>query len=181
MNQKETAGIMAILKEAYPTYYRNKTKEELMASVNLWADLFSEDPVDLVAMAVKAFIAADTKGFPPVIGQIKQKLQVLTMETPMTEVEAWGFVNKALQDGYYGAKEQFEKLPPIIQKSIGHADRLKEWAMADIGDLPVISSNFMRSYKAKLATEMERERLPKDIQRQMDALQGGQKALGDGK
>ena len=34
MNLKETT-VMAILKEAYPYYYKDKTKEELITSINL--------------------------------------------------------------------------------------------------------------------------------------------------
>lgn len=68
MNKKETATLMAIIKTAYPEYYRNQT--DLIDAVNLWAEMFTKDDATLIAKAVKKFIKTDSKGFPPKIGQI---------------------------------------------------------------------------------------------------------------
>lgn len=164
MNKIETMGIMAVLKEAYPYYYKDKTKKELSAAVNLWTEMFADDDVRLVKAAVKSYIANDDKGFPPVIGQIKASLYKLTQKAPMSEVEAWGLVSKALKNGYYGAEEEFEKLPKVVQRAIGSSDRLREWSQVDERTVQtVISSNFMRSYTAKLKHEQEYAQLPNDV------------------
>lgn len=164
MNKLETMGIMAVLKEAYPMYYKDKSKEELSATVNLWSEMFADDDVNLVKAAVKSYLANDIKGFPPVIGQIKNSLQKLLQPKILSEVEAWGLVSKALTNGYYNAKEEFEKLPQTIQNTIGSADRLREWSQVDAQTVQtVISSNFMRSYKAKSRHEQEYAKLPNDI------------------
>lgn len=164
MNKFETIGIMAILKEAYPMYYRDKTKEELNVSVSLWTEMFADDDINLVKAAVKSYIANDTKGYPPVIGQIKNSLYKLSEPEQMSEVEAWGLVSKAVRNAYYNSVDEFNKLPPIIQKTIGSADRLREWSQLDIQTVQsVVSSNFMRSYKAKSQTEQEYKKLPSDI------------------
>ena len=145
-------------------YYRDKTKEELNVSVSLWTEMFADDDINLVKAAVKSYIANDTKGYPPVIGQIKNSLYKLSEPEQMSEVEAWGLVSKAVRNAYYNSVDEFNKLPPIIQKTIGSADRLREWSQLDIQTVQsVVSSNFMRSYKAKSQTEQEYKKLPSDI------------------
>ncbi len=160
----ETMGIMAILKEAYPMYYRNKSKEELNVAVNLWAEMFADDNINLVKGAVKAYIATDEKGFPPVIGQIKGKLYQITEPEQLSEVEAWGLVSKAIQNGCYNSEKEFDKLPEIVQRTIGSPARLKEWSQVDLDSLQtVVSSNFMRSFRAKSKNDEDYKRLPNDI------------------
>lgn len=160
----ETMGIMAILKEAYPMYYRNKSKEELNVAVNLWAEMFADDNINLVKEAVKAYIATDEKGFPPVIGQIKGKLYQITEPEQLSEVEAWGLVSKAIQNGCYNSEKEFDKLPEIVQRTIGSPARLKEWSQVDLDSLQtVVSSNFMRSFRAKSKNDEDYKRLPNDI------------------
>jgi len=164
MNKFETIGIMAILKEAYPMYYRDKSKEDLNVAVSLWLEMFADDDINIVKASIKAYIANDVKGFPPVIGQIKNSMHKLTEPAQLSEIEAWGLVSKAISNSCYNALEEFKKLPPIIQKTIGSSDRLREWSMVEIDTLQsVISSNFMRSYKVKSQNEQEYQKLPNDI------------------
>ena len=52
----------------------------------------------------------------------------------------------------------------MIQNTIGSSDRLREWSMVEVDTLQtVISSNFMRSFKAKSQNEQEYEKLPNDV------------------
>ena len=68
MNRKETAYLMAIIKTAYPEYYRQTN--EIEDAINLWHEMFRADDSSLIGEAVKRFIKNDDKGFPPKIGQI---------------------------------------------------------------------------------------------------------------
>lgn len=178
MTKQETMAIMAILREAYPLYYRDKTKDELTASVNLWASMFAEDDPRLVQSAIKAWIATDTKGFPPVIGQIKHQIQKLTEPEELGENEAWDLVSKAIGNGFYNSVEEFEKLPPVVRQSVGSARMLQEWAQMDASEVQsVVASNFMRTYRVKLKHAKEHRALPNDIKALMDKMHEKQSAL----
>ena len=74
MTRDETLKIMAVLKATYPNFYKDMTRRDAEGVVALWTDMFSEDSYNAVAAAVKAFIASDSKGFPPVVGQVKQRV-----------------------------------------------------------------------------------------------------------
>ena len=80
MTRYETQKSMAVLKATYPNFYKDMTRRDAEGVVALWTDMFSEDSYNAVAAAVKAFIASDRKGFPPVVGQVKQRVTELASE-----------------------------------------------------------------------------------------------------
>lgn len=166
MERTDVLAVMSVLRGAYPQFYRGIDKREAEDTVNLWADLFSRDNPALVLAAVKSFIEADSKGFPPVPGQIKEKLRLLTEPEGMTELEAWGLVSRALKNGLYGAREEFERLPVICRRIVGSAETLREWSMLDPDHVQsVISSHFQRAYRNIAARERELDRLPAEVKR----------------
>lgn len=178
MTKQETMAMMAILREAYPLYYRDKTKDEIISSVNLWAEMFADDDANLVIASIKAFIASDTKGFPPVIGQIKHQIQKLTEPEELGENEAWSLVSKAVGNSFYNSVEEFEKLPPVVRQSVGSARMLQEWAQMDASEVQsVVASNFMRTYRVKLKYAKEYRALPNDIKALTDKMHEKQSAL----
>lgn len=75
MTKKETAKIMTLMGIAYPQYYRNMRKEEAEAVIDLWAEMFADDSLESVTIAIKGFIEGDEKGFPPQIGAVKAMLR----------------------------------------------------------------------------------------------------------
>ena len=164
MNRKDAAGIMAILQTAYPTYYAKQSDQQRMEAVNLWAELFAADPAPVVAAAIKAIIVSSPNPFPPSIGEIKNKMRDLTTPAGLSETEAWAMVSKALHNGIYGYKDEFDKLPPTVQAAVGRAEQLREWAVMDIGEVEsVVTSNFMRSFKTIQKRERETAMIPPDV------------------
>lgn len=180
MDRAETLKIMAVLRGAYPNFYRGISKIEAEDTVNLWIDIFGRYPYPLVAAAVKSFIEADEKGFPPVPGQIAAKIRLITEPERQGESEAWSLVAAAVKNGLYGYREEFEKLPPIVQKIVGMPEQLRDWAMMDSDSVhSVVASNFQRAYRTELTREAELSKLPPDVKKLLVeaaapmALEGG--------
>lgn len=169
---------MAILKAAYPQYYKDYSKDDAIAAVNLWSEMFVNDDVNLVKAAVKALIATDTKGFPPVIGQVREKMYQLTnTDSDMTEEEAWQMVKNACR--YYDPEKYFNELPEILKKLVGSPNQLREWSQADLTELEtVIKSNFIRSYKAKLSNNKQRQMYTDDIRALADKIKATDELCG---
>ena len=168
MTRDETIKILSVLRGAYPAFYRDVSKQEAMATVNLWADVFREDDYQTVGAAVKALIACDEKGFPPVPGQVKKRIRQITEPAPMTESEAWALVSRAVRNSTYNSEEEFAKLPPDIQAVVHDHGQLRQWAMGTTEDLEtVIASNFQRSYREKAKTNQEYKALPNDVKQMM--------------
>ena len=164
MTIEETGIIMDILTTAYPRFYSGPNAPGMMKTLTLWAEMFARDDVALVAAAVKALIESDSKGFPPHIGAVKEKLRLISAGDEMTEAEAWGIVAKALRNSAYGSREEFDKFPPVIKRIVGSPSQLREWSMMDSETVhSVVASNFQRSYKAIAQREKEQAKLPPDV------------------
>ena len=176
MTRDETIDLLSVLKAAYPSFYRDMTRKDADHVIDLWFDMFKDEPAGLVALAIKRHIATDTKGFPPHIGVIKDAIVKIQQPDEMTEIEAWGLVQKALRNGYYGAQEEFDKLPPVVQRLVGSPNQLREWAMMDTTTVSsVVASNFQRSYKARAASEREFLALPAEVKSAMEQIAASMK------
>lgn len=176
MTRDDTLDLLSVLKAAYPNFYRDMTRNDANHVIDLWSEMFKDDPAELVALAVKAHIATDKKGFPPHIGAIKDAIVKIKQPDEMTELEAWGLVQKALRNGYYGAQEEFDKLPPVVQRLVGSPNQLREWSLMDTETVSsVVASNFQRSYKVRAAKEREFLALPSAVQQTMTQIAAGMK------
>lgn len=164
MSELDTVKILAVLKATYPNFYRNMPEDEIDGIISIWAELFAEDDPAHVAAAVKALISADTKGFPPHIGAVKDKLRKITNPELMTETEAWNLVYNAIKRGLYNSMEEYDRLPPMLQRLVGNHSQLKDWALMDADTVQsVVASLFQRSYKARVESERELSLLSPDV------------------
>lgn len=162
MTKKEAALIIAIMQTNYPDSFSGKSDTMVQGTVSLWAEMFADEPFEQVSAAVKAYIATDENKWMPNVGQIKKAMYAQRGE--LTEGEAWQLVNKALKNGYYGAAQEFTKLPPLVQKAVGAPSQLRDWSLMDTDTVQsVVASNFMRCYRIMQARDDEDRRLPAHI------------------
>ena len=71
MTQKETLKILASIRAVYPSVSKDRDIEAL---TTVWQRIFAETPYELVSEAVTAYIATDTKGFPPTPGNVNDNV-----------------------------------------------------------------------------------------------------------
>lgn len=178
MTITETLKIFSVLKANYPNFFKNTSKADAEAQVNLWAEMFKEEPYELVSASVLSHIATDTNGYPPNVGQIKANISKLTSQEDMTEQEAVNLILKACANSGYNSKEEFEKLPPILQRLVGSPSQLKEWSQMDSDVVnSVIASNLMRSYKTVAERERHHQALPTSVRQLLDNAVGCIKSI----
>lgn len=164
MTLEDAGKIMDVLAIAYPQFYKNHDNEERLDAAKLWATMFADDDAQIVAAAVKALIACDEKGFPPVIGQVKARIRQITTPQEMTEGEAWALVAKAIRNSAYDSRKEFDALPADIQRIVGAPSQLKDWGMMGSDTVhSVVSSNFQRAYRVKAEQKRNYAALPSDV------------------
>ena len=169
MTLSDMAEIMEYIEIAYPRYYANKTAEEKKQAVKLWANMLSDYSKQEVGMAVKSYIAIGK--FPPTVADIIERIQSMTNPVAMTEIEAWGYVEKALRNSTYNSKAEFEKLPDEVKSVLGSPEQLRSWAMLDADEVKtVISSNFQRSFRARAKEKKEYDKLPGQVREYANRL-----------
>lgn len=173
MTRDEVKEIIMIMTYTYSNYKPIDVK----ATVDIWASILAPYQFEGIKAALHAYILSDTKGFAPSPGQLIDQIPVKKFD--MTELEAWGIVSKAIANSNYHAKEEFDKLPPVIQKTLGRCDVLKEWASMENDTVQsVIQSNFIRNYRTVLQREKDIGKLPVKLRELLEIT--GEKMSGRG-
>lgn len=164
MTLEETTKVMSVLKTAYPRYYDGIDAQTARQTVRLWASMLNDYSYELVINAVKALIAINK--FPPVIADVIEKIQMLTENREMTELEAWSLVHKAVCNSAYNSEAEFEKLPPEIQQTVHSPEQLKTWALTPEDELnTVVASNFQRSFRVRSKQAREYAAIPVSVRK----------------
>lgn len=147
MTISEFSKIVAALKTVYtaPGFVPNEQ------ALDMWYRLVGKNN-DYQTISVAAQMYMTTGKFPPTPADILECVSKLKAESSyLSEQEAWATVAKACSNGIYGYREEFNKLPPTLQKAVGTPQTLHDWAVVDSADFQtVIQSNFLRSYRAAL-------------------------------
>lgn len=173
MTKQDALQLLFIVQTAYPKYYKVMNKNETNNFVDLWASIFEDKPVNLVANALKAYIATDDSGYPPVPGAINKKIMELCLPDFPTELEAWQIITKAVSNSGYSAKEEFNKLPEYLQRLVGSPRTLNGWGMMNTSEFnTVIQSYFAKSYRETIEREKEKALIPLSIREKAKELTG---------
>lgn len=171
MTKQETICVLTELSINYPDTDRNLSDKARAVKIEMWASAFADEPYELVTAAVRAHAINSADRFAPNIGQVKEAIRKLLHPDELTEGEAWALVLGAVKNSGYEAKAEFDKLPPIVQRTVGSPNQLREWGMMDSGEFQsVVASNFRRSYRAIQARAAEQEKTPERIRAYFAAL-----------
>ena len=135
---------------------------------NVWYMLLAD--LDYKNAGIAAQIHMRSSSFEPKPADIMEQYNKLTKRAGLTEMEAWTLVSKALRNGINGAEQEFDKLPPLVQKAVGSPSQLRNWATSDESSIEsVAQSNFMRSYRTICQREREFDKLPSDVKKLIES------------
>ena len=166
MTREETVKIIRIMVDSYPNYKPNDISE----TVDVWQMMLSDYDYNIVAMALKAYILSDTSGFAPSIGQLVDKMKSITNPQELNEMEAWSLVCDALKNCGYNYVEEYEKLPPLVQKAVGLPTQLQTWALTENLNKDVVGSNFMRCYRIEVERRNEISKMPQEVREMIEKV-----------
>lgn len=132
MDRTDVIATLKILKVAYPGFYAKMSKTDAEDTVSVWCDMFCEEDVNVVKIALYKVIEEHT-GFPPTIADIKTQIREMRRAATgeKTDEELWSQLKAAVSNGYYGAKEEFARLPPELQRYLGTPNTLRELSQVD--------------------------------------------------
>lgn len=159
MTREDVKKMLMVITNAYPSF----KPIDLSATVDIWFDILQDYPVQSAMVALKTYIMTDTKGFAPTVGQIIEKMNVVSEMSELTAMEAWALVGRALRDSTYHAQERFNELPPTVQKAVGSADNLRAWGLDENYNENVAQSQFIKAYERVLEHKKEIARMPKEV------------------
>lgn len=154
MKFEEFAKLVAAIKTYYPRDNMIPSKE----AAELWYEALKDLDYIVASEALKKYVM--TNRYPVTISDIREYALKEMAEPRLNEMQAWALVSKALRNGGYHAEEEFNKLPPVVQKAVGTPDMLRAWAMTDEKSVEnVIQSNFMRAFQIETKREHDRNKI----------------------
>lgn len=172
MTREETSRVLMILNSAYPAFYSKFSDKEIDGIVEVWAEMFENDDVKLVKFALKELIETHT-GFPPDIAALKGKMREILQaasDKPTPE-DLWLKLKTAAENGYYGAREEFEKLPPVLKRYVGSPATLKEYSMMSADTFnTVVHGQFLKQIKIIEERQEYADRLPEGVKEYIGRL-----------
>ena len=165
MTRKETAQMLDVLKTAYSTFYRTVSPEEGAKTLELYAEMFANDDIRIVKPALYKLIETH-KGYPPDIAALKEKIRELRIAATYepTDEELWLMLKDAVSRGYYDAREEFERLPKILQRYLGSPNTLREMAAGDVQTLNTVTKGqFLRQIVSLRERQEFADSLPEPV------------------
>lgn len=167
MTRDDVIKALAIVKAAYPAFYSKMTARDAENAIALWVDMFSADDPRVIALAVKDCIATHD-GYPPSIAAIKNRAKQLVREAsdaPGID-DLWALFARACSNGIYGSQEEFDKLPPVLQRFAGSTRALYDYAMMD-GDTfnSVVRGQFYKRVQALQEQEERAAMMPPEVKK----------------
>lgn len=150
-----------MLADAIKTYFPRDNILPTNEAMELWYDMLKDLDYKSACIGLKKHVASSR--FAPTIADIRENVVSINEPQELNEMEAWALVYKAMCNSGYNSVEEFAKLPPLLQKAVGLPDNLREWALTENLNLEVVSSNFMRNYKAVILREKEFAKMPSEV------------------
>jgi hypothetical protein len=141
MTSEETLQLVAMISEFYPSFYKGR---DFRAVAGAWHRLLENVPYGLAVDALRSYILSDTKGFAPTPGSIVEQLEKKAAEDYLSEADAWDLVLRAVSRSGYNAREEFDKLPPILQQVVGTPYEMHEWSNLTTSEFNTYIANHIR-------------------------------------
>jgi hypothetical protein len=151
--------LIRIITSTYPNFRPINVSD----TVDAWCEMLSDYTYEQAAAALKVFTRSDTSGFAPTIGQLIDKINTINSPQELNESQAWCLVRRAISNSFYHAEEEFAKLPPIIQRAVGHPSNLRDKAIDEEYNDGVEKSNFIKAYRIELERQRERNSMSPDM------------------
>ncbi len=154
--------MLTLLRIAYPNFYRQMKAEDGVLTLGLWSEAFCDDDVNVVKFALKELIATHT-GFPPDIAAVKERIRAMqsAVSGDPSDEQLWQILKRAAENGYYGAREEFDALPPVLQSYCGSPSALRDMAMIPAETLNTVTrGQFLKQIRIHRERDDFGRRLP---------------------
>lgn len=166
MTAQEASAFLSKLAQAYPAQYARLGAGELKGLIELWSGTMEGYSLEQAVVGLRVFLRGDTKGFPPVPGQVIDCIERVQRpaEEGYTNTECIALIRRAIGDALYHAEEAFERLPELCKRAVGTPRNLTEWAQLDTSAVEtVVSSQIIRALEATRVRMREDAKLPPSV------------------
>lgn len=166
-----TVEEFGILADAIKTYFPRDNVLPNKQAIEMWFDMLKDLDYQSASYGLKKYVSLNK--FPPAISDIRECAASIREPEELNEMEAWALVRNAISNGIYHSVEEFEKLPPLVQKAVGLPDQLRIWAMDEDYSEAVTSSNFIKTYRVICDRQEENKKIPANVRKLIEKTYKG--------
>ena len=169
MEKVEVIELFAAISNLYPNSRSYANADDIM--ITTWTTMLKDLQKMDVSIALK--VHASKSPLPPSISDIRKIVAELHAEdNPMSGMDAWNLVIRAVRRSAYRSNEEFNKLPDVCKRLVGSPTQLREWAMVDDPTvLSVAKSQFLKAFEQQKTRESELQLLPSNIRKLLTSNQ----------
>lgn len=156
MTKQETAKVIAYLREMYP-----QGASPSQATVNAWADLFSDTPFEVVWAAAKE-VCRTWEGYtmPPPAALFR----VINQVDGKTVIEKWRVVEKLIKRGTRLTQSEFDEQGEDIKAYFGGVSAIRDLALLNQDELPNERARFLKAMPQIRERIETQKHLPHSVQ-----------------
>lgn len=174
MTRDEAKTFVLMMRTAYPSWKLDNATD-IKNAVDFWCAVTADIPLELLQQALYVRARTNKSSFPPVPAELLEEITFLENPDAITAPEAWSkFVIPAIRNSTYNVGEEYQKLPPDIQKAVGGTEQLQAWARAKEEYIATTAkADFERAYHAVIAKRNKVSSLPKSVREALPRREDG--------
>lgn len=172
LTRAEISELMAFIAEEHPKFLDTPNPEHRL---DLWEEAFKNMPYDLVDFAVKRTLIESP--YAPRLSDVAQRIKEIVRPEGDSAVAAWNALRKAVSRASVVTREEFETLPPEVQRFCGSLNGLRSLGMLNEDIFSSVTrGQFMKVYDGMRRSRETMELMPPKLR---DITQNLTKQLPD--
>lgn len=141
MTRDDTKKLLLAISLTYPNF---KTAD-LGAVIDVWHSILGTEDAQEIQDAFVTYAKTDTSGFAPSPGILCQMV-AKRKTNELTDGEVIGKLTMASRNANYGFEEEFNKLPPLLQKAVGSPSVIRNWGLLESEELNYTFNQLAKTY-----------------------------------
>ena len=167
ITKKEIIQVLAMLKANYSSAFKDMTKQDAEAKINLWTSMFADVEPEEMLLAVQKMIA--TKPYFPTVAEVRSALAEIRAERIPDAGAAWGEVITAIREyGGYEPEKALQSMSPLTRLAVQRIG-WKELCMSE--DQNIDRAHFFKIYQAEESRQKENTLLPLEVFEKLEQKQ----------
>ena len=168
MEREEVKKLLMTLDVTYSNFKLDPAT--LSFTVDSWLMFLGAYDTNEIMVALKTFINTSNSPFAPAPSEL---IGLINTPNELAEIEgakAWDMVRKAIGRSTYNSLEEFNKLPPEIQRAVGSAETLHCWATNEYYSDSTTMKEFLMNYNTVLKRNRTEKRLPTEARLKLEQI-----------
>ena len=154
MEKEQVRKLLTIIRTNYPQTFKGWDSEQQQLYMEIWYNGLKDDDYGLALKAIETFIYGEPREFAPNIGQVKNKMFELQPVKQIDVGSAWDKVLRSARCDRQLAKDEFKKLPIVVQQALGTENFLVELGYSDKES----QKYFRKEFESKLMEVLQNEK-----------------------